>query len=133
MTHGVLGQAPADAVRVALDRHQAAIRYDGPPVLLHGDLHPRHIFASDSELTGIIDWGDISAGDPIFDLGRYSIGGEDTLPDLLAGYGLEMTAELAVRFTAYRLVRMARVLYERLHHERLPAGRCPCRRHRHGA
>jgi aminoglycoside phosphotransferase (APT) family kinase protein len=35
---------------------------------LHGDLHPRNVLADHGMLTGIIDWGDITAGDPATDL-----------------------------------------------------------------
>lgn len=45
------------------------------PALLHGDLHPRHVYALDGELTAIIDWGDALYGDPLFDLGRFSLAG----------------------------------------------------------
>lgn len=42
----------------------------GPARLLHGDLHPRHVFARDGRVTAIIDWGDATAGDPVYDLAR---------------------------------------------------------------
>jgi aminoglycoside phosphotransferase (APT) family kinase protein len=35
---------------------------------LHGDLHPRNILVKDGVITGIIDWGDITAGDVATDL-----------------------------------------------------------------
>jgi aminoglycoside phosphotransferase (APT) family kinase protein len=38
--------------------------------LLHGDLHPRHVYGRDGVLTAIIDWADASCGSPAFDLGR---------------------------------------------------------------
>ncbi|MGI8828371.1 MAG: phosphotransferase [Candidatus Limnocylindria bacterium] len=35
----------------------------------HGDLHMRHVLVDpDGRCTGIIDWGDVSAGDPSADL-----------------------------------------------------------------
>lgn len=112
MPPGILDRALADRIRETLDRHHDAISYQGPSVLLHGDLHPRPIFASDGVLTGIIDWGDVVAGDPVFDLARYSIGGEDSLAALLSGYGLALSTELARRFSLYRLMRTARTLYD---------------------
>jgi len=37
--------------------------------VLHGDLHVRHILVDDAgAATGVIDWGDVSAGDPSADL-----------------------------------------------------------------
>ena len=35
---------------------------------LHGDLHPRNILIKDAEITGIIDWGDLTSGDIATDL-----------------------------------------------------------------
>src|SRR5689334_14033005 len=42
--------------------------YDGPPVWLHGDLHPVNILVDDGQVSGVIDFGDITAGDPASDL-----------------------------------------------------------------
>jgi aminoglycoside phosphotransferase (APT) family kinase protein len=41
---------------------------DVPPTWLHGDLHPRNVLVERGAITGIIDWGDITAGDPATDL-----------------------------------------------------------------
>ncbi|SFS07015.1 Predicted kinase, aminoglycoside phosphotransferase (APT) family [Microbacterium sp. cf046] len=38
------------------------------PVCIHGDLHPGNIVARGSELVAIIDFGDVTAGDPAYDL-----------------------------------------------------------------
>jgi aminoglycoside phosphotransferase (APT) family kinase protein len=57
-----------DAVRHAWDAALAAPGYDGPPVWLHGDLHPANILVSDGQVSGVIDFGDITAGDPATDL-----------------------------------------------------------------
>lgn len=40
----------------------------GPPLWIHGDLHPGNLVAHGQRLTGIIDFGDITAGDPAYDL-----------------------------------------------------------------
>ncbi len=37
-------------------------------VWVHGDLHARNVLVSEGRLTGVIDWGDITAGDPATDL-----------------------------------------------------------------
>jgi aminoglycoside phosphotransferase (APT) family kinase protein len=37
-------------------------------VWLHGDLHPANILVEGGRLSGVIDWGDINAGDPACDL-----------------------------------------------------------------
>jgi len=41
-----------------------------PGRLIHGDFHFRHVFADDIRVTGVIDWGDASSGDPLYDFGR---------------------------------------------------------------
>jgi len=46
----------------------AAPAYEGPPVWLHGDLHPANILVSHGRITGVIDFGDITSGDPATDL-----------------------------------------------------------------
>ncbi|MFI5067223.1 MAG: phosphotransferase, partial [Streptosporangiales bacterium] len=40
----------------------------GPPVWLHGDLHPGNILVHQGRLSGVIDFGDVTAGDPATDL-----------------------------------------------------------------
>lgn len=43
--------------------------FDGVDVWLHGDLHPHNlIISADGRLAGVIDWGDVTAGDPACDL-----------------------------------------------------------------
>lgn len=42
--------------------------WDGPPVWLHGDLHPANLLATDGVLSAVIDFGDITGGDPSTDL-----------------------------------------------------------------
>ena len=46
----------------------AAPGYDGPPRWLHGDLHPANILVLDGQVSGVIDFGDITSGDPATDL-----------------------------------------------------------------
>ena len=44
---------------------------DMDPTWLHGDLHARNVLAQDGKLTGVIDWGDMCAGDPACDLNSF--------------------------------------------------------------
>jgi aminoglycoside phosphotransferase len=73
------------------------------PALLHADLHPRHIYAAEGQLTGIIDWGDAAFGDPLFDLGRFSRVGSAPTTALLNGYDIKRTPELERTLTFYRV------------------------------
>jgi len=58
----------ASAAMAAWRRALAAPRWDGPPLWLHGDLHPANVLTHDGRLAAIIDFGDICAGDPATDL-----------------------------------------------------------------
>lgn len=42
--------------------------WGGPPLWLHGDLHAANVLVHDARLSGIIDFGDITSGDPATDL-----------------------------------------------------------------
>lgn len=42
--------------------------WSGRPVWIHGDLHPGNLIARGGELVAIIDFGDLTAGDPAYDL-----------------------------------------------------------------
>lgn len=46
----------------------AAPPWSGPPLWIHGDLHPGNLIARGSRLVAIIDFGDVTAGDPSYDL-----------------------------------------------------------------
>ncbi|HEU5130174.1 MAG TPA: phosphotransferase [Glycomyces sp.] len=46
----------------------AAPEWDGPPLWLHGDLHPANVVVEDGTLAGVIDFGDLCSGDPAADL-----------------------------------------------------------------
>ena len=86
-----------DGLNVLPDRLAARVRDVAPdfidsvasvtPALLHGDLHLRHVYAADAELTGILDWGDTTYGDPLFDLARVSMAGPEVMAAFLVGYG----------------------------------------------
>ena len=67
---GQAGQDHADwdAVLRVWDAVLAAPGYGGPPVWLHGDLHPANILVNNGQVSGVIDFGDITAGDPAGDL-----------------------------------------------------------------
>ncbi len=58
----------ADGIRAVWDDAVAAPAWGGPPVWVHGDLHPANVVVADGTLAGVIDFGDLSAGDPAWDL-----------------------------------------------------------------
>ncbi|MFK8907757.1 aminoglycoside phosphotransferase family protein [Streptomyces sp. YS-3] len=64
-----LGLVPdPDAVRAVWEDAVAAPEWTGPPVWLHGDLHPANVLTADGTFCGVIDFGDLLAGDPACDL-----------------------------------------------------------------
>ncbi|MFB7783825.1 aminoglycoside phosphotransferase family protein [Streptomyces vinaceus] len=57
-----------DAVRAVWEDAAAAPHWAGPRLWLHGDLHPANILTADGTFCGVIDFGDLFAGDPACDL-----------------------------------------------------------------
>lgn len=64
------GRVPqAERLTEAWDRALAAPVWSGPPVWLHGDLHPANlVLATSGFLTAVVDFGDLTAGDPATDV-----------------------------------------------------------------
>ncbi|WP_285108162.1 aminoglycoside phosphotransferase family protein [Promicromonospora sp. MEB111] len=60
--------ADPNAVRAVWDDAVAAPEWAGPPVWLHADLHPANVLTADGTFCGVIDFGDLCAGDPAYDL-----------------------------------------------------------------
>jgi aminoglycoside phosphotransferase (APT) family kinase protein len=46
----------------------AAPPFAGPPVWIHGDLHPANLVVDQGRLVAVVDFGDLTAGDPATDL-----------------------------------------------------------------
>jgi aminoglycoside phosphotransferase (APT) family kinase protein len=79
---------------------------DGPHVLVHGDLHPRHLLVlPDGTPSGVIDWGDTCFADPCVDLALAYAGFEGRDREaLLAAYGpVDDERELRARSLAVGL------------------------------
>ncbi|GAA1243778.1 hypothetical protein GCM10009665_38260 [Kitasatospora nipponensis] len=57
-----------DAVRAVWEDAAAAPDWAGPALWLHADLHPANVLTADGALCGVIDFGDLCAGDPACDL-----------------------------------------------------------------
>ncbi|HTZ91715.1 MAG TPA: phosphotransferase [Streptosporangiaceae bacterium] len=62
------GDASADAAREIWQKAVAAPVWAGPPTWLHADLHPANVVVRNGTLAGVIDFGEVCAGDPATDL-----------------------------------------------------------------
>lgn len=70
---GWFAAARAAGIRVEVLEHAwraglDADAFSGAPVWIHGDLHPGNLVASAGRLVALIDFGDVTAGDPAYDL-----------------------------------------------------------------
>lgn len=63
-----LPEAAQPAAARLWDRARSAPGHPGPPVWLHGDLHGLNLLAEAARICGVIDFGDLGAGDPAMDL-----------------------------------------------------------------
>jgi aminoglycoside phosphotransferase (APT) family kinase protein len=109
ITAGVL---PTDLVERNREIADAALR-PWTPAFIHGDLQITHVFVDDQdEVTGVIDWSEAQQGDPLFDLAILTLGHEECLPDLLAGYGADVDLAVIQGWWSLRSLSAARWLVE---------------------
>ncbi|MFI7744269.1 phosphotransferase [Kocuria rhizosphaericola] len=67
-TAAVLGAGRSERLRGVVDDGLRAAPWSRPPVWLHGDPHPWNLVHRDGRLAGLVDFGDVCAGDPASDL-----------------------------------------------------------------
>lgn len=95
-----------DAVRAVWHDAVTAPPWVGPPLWLHADLHPANVLTTDGELSGVIDFGDLCAGDPAYDLSAAWL----LLPDATEFFGSYRPRADAATVRRARGWAMARVL-----------------------
>jgi aminoglycoside phosphotransferase (APT) family kinase protein len=83
LANGVL---PTDLVTRNREIAETALR-PWRPAFTHGDLQIAHVFVDGDDVTGVIDWSEAGQGDPMYDLASLTLGHEEHLDDVLAGYG----------------------------------------------
>ncbi|MFF0270240.1 phosphotransferase [Kribbella sp. NPDC004536] len=115
------GVLPADLVTRNRELAELAFR-PWTPVFAHGDLQITHIFTHGDEVTGIIDWSEASQGDPLNDLAVLTLGHEECLDDLLAGYGTDVDVEVIRAWWSLRSLRASRWLMEHGFDPNTPGG-----------
>ncbi|MFJ6086820.1 phosphotransferase family protein [Streptomyces sp. NPDC092369] len=108
VTNGVL---PADLVARNRQVAEAALR-PWTPAFTHGDLQISHIFVDADVVTGIIDWSEAGQGDALYDLATFTLGHEDHLDDLVAGYGTDVDLDIIHAWWSVRSLLIVRWLVE---------------------
>ena len=89
---GLAGQVQAlstDAVERYIEKLRRFVTAPWPFTLTHHDLAAEHVLLGDdiARVTGVIDWGDVSIGDPTVDfVGLFAWGGEALVRSVLAHY-----------------------------------------------
>jgi len=59
---------PSGRLLEVYDANAAAAPHPGPPLWVHGDPHPFNMLADENGLRALIDFGDVTGGDPATDL-----------------------------------------------------------------
>ena len=102
---------PADVVTRNRRLAEAALR-PWTPVFIHGDLQVDHVFVDGDEVTGVVDWSEASQGDALFDLAILTLGHEEHLGDVVAGYGTDVDRDLIRAWWSLRCLLGVRWLAE---------------------
>ncbi len=90
---------------------EAALR-PWTPVFMHGDLQIAHVFVDAGEITGVIDWSEAGQGDAMCDLASLTLGHQEHLSDVLAGYGAAVDLDVIRGWWSLRSLTAIRWLVE---------------------
>jgi aminoglycoside phosphotransferase (APT) family kinase protein len=105
------GVLPAGLVTRNRQVAEAALR-PWTPVFAHGDLQITHVFVDGDEVTGVIDWSEAGPGDALFDLAILTLGHEEHLGDVVAGYGTDVDLDVIRAWWSLRSLLVIRWLAE---------------------
>lgn len=108
ITNGLL---PTELVTRNRRVAEAALR-TWSPVFTHGDLQIAHVFVDGDGVTGVIDWSEASQGDAMYDLASLTLGHEEHLNDVIAGYGTNVDTDVIRAWWSLRSLRAARWLLD---------------------
>ncbi len=106
-----MGLLPADLVTRNRQVAETALR-PWTPAFTHGDLQIAHVFVDGDEVTGIIDWSEAGRGDALYDLATFTLGHEERLDDVLAGYGGDVDLDVIHAWWSLRSLLAVRWLIE---------------------
>ena len=102
---------PADLVTRNRRVAEVALRA-WTPVFIHGDLQIAHVFADGDEITGVLDWSEARQGDALHDLASLTLGHEEHLGDVVAGYGTDVDLDVIHAWWSMRSLLAIRWLVE---------------------
>lgn len=105
------GAVPADVVDVNRRIAEGVLR-PWTPVFAHGDFQIAHVFLDGDEVTGILDWSEAGPGDALFDLATLTLGHQDHLDEVLAGYDADVDVDVIRAWWSFRSLRAIRWLVE---------------------
>jgi aminoglycoside phosphotransferase (APT) family kinase protein len=105
------GVLPTDLVMRNRGVAEAALR-PWTPVFAHGDLQVTHVFVDDDAITGVIDWSEAGHGDALYDLATLTLGHEERLSDVIAGYGTDVDLDVIRAWWSWRSLIAIRWLVE---------------------
>jgi Ser/Thr protein kinase RdoA (MazF antagonist) len=108
VTNGVL---PTELVARNRGVAEAALR-QWTPVFTHGDLQIAHVFVDADKVTGVLDWSEAGRGDALFDIATLTLGHEEQLGDVVAGYGADVDLEVIRAWWSLRSLLAVRWLVE---------------------
>ena len=109
----LLGSGVLDTDLVTRNRQvaEAALR-PWTPVFVHGDLQITHVFVDGDRITGVIDWSEAARGDALYDLAVLTLGHEEHLDDVVAGYGADVDLDVIHGWWSWRSLVAVRWLVE---------------------
>jgi len=108
VTNGVL---PTELVTRNRRLAEAALR-PWTPVFMHGDLQVAHVFVDGDKITGVVDWSEAGQGDALYDLASLTLGHQEHLSDVIAGYGTDVDLDVIRGWWSLRSLTAVRWLIE---------------------
>jgi aminoglycoside phosphotransferase (APT) family kinase protein len=105
------GILPARLVTRNREVAEAALR-PWTPAFTHGDLQLSHVFVDGDQVTGVIDWSEAAMGDALYDLASLTLGHEEHLGDVIAGYGADVDRDVISGWWSLRSLLASRWLVE---------------------
>ncbi|MGZ4553273.1 MAG: phosphotransferase [Mycobacteriaceae bacterium] len=102
---------PRDLVTRNRQVAEAALR-PWTPVFTHGDLQIAHVFVDGDEITGVVDWSEAGQGDAMYDLASLTLGHQEHLSDVVAGYDADVDLDVIRAWWSLRSLTAIRWLVE---------------------